>query len=179
MILFRVVDYGGSDVGWEGVGAWKAEPACVDACESTKGVVVFEKTVAEEPVEVAEAPGYEAETRHAEEGVEDLRVDLDPDFAQAVFAVAAAWMAEGGRGVEKDEEDHGAPGDDVECVDGHDEAERRAEEGPEGLETDGAGLLPGVFWGEAIAIGICACFVGADGTFAIGDWVGRRARWCC
>jgi len=64
---------------------------------------------AEHPVEVAEAPGCEAEARDAEEGVEDLAVDFEPDFARGVVVVAAG-VAHGGRGVEEEEEEHCAPG---------------------------------------------------------------------
>ena len=39
-------------------------------------------------VEVAEAPGYEAEACDAEQGIEDLRVDFDPDAAGGVDVVA-------------------------------------------------------------------------------------------
>jgi len=64
---------------------------------------------ADGPVEIAEAPGCEAEARDAEEGVEDLAVDFEPDFAGAVVVVAAG-VAHGGRGVEEQEEEHCAPG---------------------------------------------------------------------
>jgi len=61
------------------------------------------------PVEVAEAPGGEAEARDAEESVEDLAVDFEPDLAGRVVVVAAG-VAHGGRGVEEEEEEHCAPG---------------------------------------------------------------------
>ena len=48
----------------------------------------------EEVVEVAEAPGDEAEAGDAEEGVEDLGVDFDPDTAGGV-EVAAVFLAVG------------------------------------------------------------------------------------
>lgn len=83
----------------EGVGAWEAEPGAVDTAEASESVDVAAEAELEEVVEVAEAPGDEAEAGDAEEGVEDLRVDFDPDAAGGVdvvalfFAVGAGWVA--------------------------------------------------------------------------------------
>ena len=57
------------------------------------------ETEFQEIVEVAEAPGYETEACHAEKGVEDLRIDFDPDAAGRVdvvalfLAVGSRWVA--------------------------------------------------------------------------------------
>lgn len=69
-------------------------------------------------------------------------------------------MAHGRSGVQQHEEDHGAPADHVEAVDGYDETERRQEELPERPQADHGRLGPGVFLGETVAVGIRACLVG-------------------
>jgi hypothetical protein len=63
------------------------------------------------PVEVAEAPAGETEPRDAEQSVEDLRINLQPDLTRRVVVIAG-WVAHGGRSVEEEEEEHGAPGPD-------------------------------------------------------------------
>ena len=79
----------------------------------------------QEVVQIAESPGDEAEAGDAEEGVEDLGVDFDPDAAWGVeivavfdavqmFGVAHVLTA----AADKEKEQHPTPGDDVEAVDG-------------------------------------------------------------
>ncbi len=71
----------------------------MDTGESAQRRAVVADAEFHEVVKVAEAPGYEAEARDAEEGVEDLRVDFDPDAAWGVDVVAfflamgAGWVA--------------------------------------------------------------------------------------
>lgn len=108
----------------EPIAAGQAKPAVVDTGEAAEAVLVLGDAEFEQVVEIAEAPGDEAEAGDAEEGVEDLRVDLDPDAARRVDVVAGG-VAHGGRGVAEEEEEHAAPGYHVEAVDYHEEAERR------------------------------------------------------
>lgn len=49
-------------------------------------------------------------------------------------------MAHCGRGADEDQEEHAAPGDDVEAVDGDEEAEGREDEFEEGVEPDAEGF---------------------------------------
>ena len=70
---------------------------------------------AHHPVEVAEAPGRETEAGHAEQSVENLTADLQPDLVLAVVVVAvvdlcATDVAHGGGGFKEQEEEHCAPG---------------------------------------------------------------------
>lgn len=88
----------------------------MNLCEAHERGLLPSHAPLEQEVEVAEAPWDEAEAGDAEEGVEDLRVDLDPDAARGVYGVAAG-LAHCGRGVDEEEEQHAAPGDYVEHVD--------------------------------------------------------------
>ena len=103
--------------------AGATEPAPVDDLELVQRGRVIGEPPAEEKVQVAEAPGDEAEARDAEERVENLRGDLDPDASRGVD-VAAGRMAHCGSGVAEEEEEHAAPGDYVEEVDCYEEALR-------------------------------------------------------
>ena len=104
------------------VAAWEAEPRFVDAGEAAEGGLLFHEAEFEEIIEIAEAPGDETKACDAKEGVEDLGVDFDPDAAGgvdvvAVFAVVVVGVvAHGAGGVAEEEEEHAAPGDDVEAV---------------------------------------------------------------
>lgn len=71
-------------------------------------MLVVEMHDSDHPVEVAEAPGREAKARDAEEGVEDLGVDLEPDFAGGGVGVGSG-VIHGGGGFEEEEEEHCAP----------------------------------------------------------------------
>lgn len=73
--------------------------------------------------EVAEAPRDQPEAGHAEERVEDLGVDFDPDAARRVECVAGG-CAHCGCGIAEEEEQHAAPADDVEHVECEEEALR-------------------------------------------------------
>ena len=48
----------------------------------------MQKAISQEIVEVAKAPGDEAQTSDAEERVEDLRVDLKPDASRGIQVLA-------------------------------------------------------------------------------------------
>lgn len=71
--------------------------------------------------EIAETPRDQTEAGDAEERVQDLRVDFDPDAACGVDVVAGGGTHRGG-GVAEEEEEHAAPADDVEHVDCDEEA---------------------------------------------------------
>ena len=60
-------------------------------------------------------------------------------------------IAHGGRGVAEQEEEHAAPGDDVEAVEDDEEAEGRE-----------GGLGPGVLWGWDVVVGRWRLVVGCD-----------------
>ena len=79
------------------MGPGKAEPGAVDTAEASESVDIAAKAELEEVVEVAEAPGDEAEAGDAEEGVEDLRVDFDPDAARGLEIVAVFLTVGSGR----------------------------------------------------------------------------------
>lgn len=129
----------------------------MNACKATEAGLLarWGATEAEdgEPVEVAEAPGGEAEAGDAEEGVEDLRVDFHPDAAGGLDVVAGR-RAHCGGGVAEEEEEHAAPGDDVEAVEGDEEAREREEPRPEGFEADDGGGRPGEFGRGDVSVGV-------------------------
>ena len=64
------------------------------------------------PVKVAEVPGCEAKTCDAEERVEDLAVDFEPDFAWRVV-VGGEWVVHCRCGFEEEEEEHSSHAFDV------------------------------------------------------------------
>lgn len=99
-----------------------------------------------------------------------MAVNLDPDLASTA-RVTAAWMAHCRSGLEKDEEDHGAPSHNIEAVDCDEKSERSKEELPKGLEANDGRLPPGMLWREPIAIWVCACLVWADRYRRIGEWL--------
>jgi len=75
----------------------------------------------QEPIQIPEPPGYESEGGEAEEGIEDLRINLYPSAARREEGIAGG-SAHGGSGVEQQKKDHSAPGDHVEHVDGYQES---------------------------------------------------------
>lgn len=75
-------------IGGELVAPCEAEPGSVDAGQSAQRGLIVKETEFHQVVKVAKAPGYETEARDAEKGVEDLRVDFDPDAARGVDVVA-------------------------------------------------------------------------------------------
>lgn len=81
-----------------------AEPRFILVEEAAHSVRIVEVNGALHPVEVAEAPGCEAKASDAEERVENLAVDLEPDLILAIVIVAvvnlrAAHMAHGRGGL--------------------------------------------------------------------------------
>lgn len=75
----------------------------------------------EQVPEIAETPWNQPKAGDAEQGVQDLRVDFDPDAAWGVDVVAGGGTHRGS-GVAEEEEEHAAPADDVEHVDCDEEA---------------------------------------------------------
>lgn len=102
-------------------------------------------------IQVTETPGYQTEACDAEESVEDLRVDFDPDAAWGV-EVITAWVTHGRCRVAKEEEEHATPGDDIKTVNGDEEAPGREEPAPEGFQADGGGGGPGQFGRGYVAV---------------------------
>lgn len=128
------------------------------------------ETPLEQVVKIAEAPGDEPEAGDAEQGVEDLGVDFDPDAARGVEVVAVFDAVQVLRvahvfaaAADEQQEEHAAPGDHVEAVKGDQEAERRDEEFPKAFETDEGRFAPGVFWGELVAVWVDAFCIWALG----------------
>lgn len=139
----------------------QTEPAPIVACQATEVVVLSEDAPLDQVVEVAEPPWNQPETCNAEQGIQNLTVDLDPDLPSAVVVIAAG-MAHRGSGVENDEEDHRAPGYHIEAVYCKYEAEGGQKESPEGLEADQGRLPPGMLRGKSVAVRVCACLVRAN-----------------
>ena len=61
------------------------------------------------------------------------------------------------------QEEHPAPGDDVEAVKNYKEAEGCDGELPEAFKADECGFAPGMFWGEFVAIRVDAFGIGTYG----------------
>ena len=127
-------------------------------------------TVLEEVIQVAETPGDKAEAGDAEKSVEDLGVDLDPDAARRIEIVAVFDAVQVGgvahvlaAAADEEQKQHPAPGDDVEPVKNHKEAEGCYGEFPEAFEGDDCGFAPGMFGREFVAIGVDAFGVGTYG----------------
>ena len=120
----------------------------------------------QEVVQVAEAPGDEAEAGDAEESIKDLGVDFDPDAARRVEIVAVfdAVQAFGVAHIltaaaDKEQEQHPTPGNNVETVDGDQKTEGRDEKLPKPFEANEGGFAPGVLWREFVAVGVDAVCV--------------------
>lgn len=92
----------------EFVRARETKPTSVVAREPAEIVILLENAPLDQVVEVAEAPGDQAEPSNAEQGIQDLAIDFDPDFAGAVIIVTAG-MAHRRSGIQQDEEDHRTP----------------------------------------------------------------------
>lgn len=152
----RLVDVLGPQVRGQRLRPLEAEPAPVDARQGPQRLLVLAEAVLEQVVRVAEPPGREAEPRHAEQRVQDLRIGLYPYPARRVDVVAVAVVAHGGCCVAEQQEEHAAPGDDVERVYGEEEAEPGVVEFPEGDEAHRDLLLHGVLGREVISVGIFA-----------------------
>lgn len=142
------------------VGSGKTVPGAVDARQTAMIELAAAQSPAHEIIEITRPPWKEPEGCYAEQAVEDLRVDFDPLLSRTAV-VLAVGMAHCRRGFEQHKEDHGAPTDNVEAIDGQNEPERREDEFPECSQADHGGLRPCVFLGESVAIGIRSGFVGS------------------
>ena len=125
----------------------------MNARESPDAGVLLLQPILHQVVQVPEAPRDKPQPGDAEERVQDLTVDLEPLLRGAVD-VAAGRVAHGGRGADEDEEEHAAPGDDVEAVDGNQEAEGGGYKFPKCFEADLCGLPGAVFGWELVAVGV-------------------------
>ena len=119
-----------------------------------------------------------AQASDAEQGIEDLTVDLEPYLGWTVD-VAAAGVAHRGRGADEDQEQHAAPRDDVEAVDGDEEAEGRDDEFTECFESDLDRFPGAVFGGELVAVGVGLPGRGARAAMSHSDQLCREGRGDC
>ncbi len=125
----------------------------MDASQPAQARLLLLHAVLHQVVQVAEAPGDEAQARDAEQGVEDLRVGLEPLLRGAVD-VAARGVAHGRRAADEDQEEHAAPRDHVEPVHRDQEAQGREHEPAKRPERD-LGRFPGAVLGrELVAVGV-------------------------
>jgi len=131
------------------------------AGKPTEVIVLLEHTPLHEVVEVAESPGNEPESSDAEQSIQNLTVNLNPDLA-STRVVIAGGMAHCGSSVEEDEEDHGTPTYHIETVDGDKKAKRCQKELPECFKTDGGGLPPGMLGRKSVPVGVRARLVWRD-----------------
>lgn len=125
----------------------------MDTCQPSQAFGVLLPTPLKQVVEVTEAPRDEPETSYTEQGVEDLRVDLEPDFRSAVVIVIR-WMCHCRSGMAQDEEEHASPRHDVQTVDGDEESDGGEKISPKSTEGDRCGLPFGVLGWELVAVGI-------------------------
>lgn len=148
------------------VTSWKAEPGFVDTCETAEAVLSLHDAELEEVIEVSEAPGDETKACDTEKGVQDLRIDFDPDAAGGVDVVAVFTLvivraiAHGAGGVAEKEEEHATPCDDVETVEDDEETHGGNCESTEGFEADDRGFAPRVFGREGVSIWVNTFVVG-------------------
>lgn len=112
----------------------RAEPRIIPLAKPAHGAVAVMQPCADEPPQVAEAPGCEPEFLDAEKSIEDLAVNLEPYLAWQVDGLVGR-VVQDRSGAEEEEEEHVALGDDVQAVDGHDEPCRRGYEFPGGAEA--------------------------------------------
>ncbi len=117
-----VLIVGGGDGGdgvtaedFEAGAARESEPSTMDACQPAQSVIVIEDPPFQQIIEIAESPWNETETGDAEQRVEDLRGNFHPDPTRRVDVVAGG-PTHCRCGVAEEEEEHTAPGDDVETV---------------------------------------------------------------
>lgn len=105
------------------------------------------------PVQVAKSPRSEAKASDAEQGVENLRIHLDP-FPSRRIDVVAGRFTHCRRSIAEEQEEHAAPGDNVETIDGDEESGGGKVPFPERFQSYGGSSCPGNLWGWDIAIGI-------------------------
>ncbi|KAG7141547.1 hypothetical protein HYQ46_007815 [Verticillium longisporum] len=119
-----IVDFVGPEVARELLRAGQAKPRAVGGGEAAQGQGVVGEVVLDKAPGVASALGRQAKGHDAEEGVQNLGVDLYPYAARRVDVVASR-VAHGGRGVAEQQEDHAAPRHNVETVDYDDDFDQR------------------------------------------------------
>lgn len=83
--------FGWAKVGRQVLRARKSEPASVDAGESPESHLVLLDTELHQIIQIPESPRDSAETRNAEQGIQDLRVDLNPYPTRGVDVVAGRF----------------------------------------------------------------------------------------
>jgi len=93
----------------------QTKPVLVDLHKLHQPTLLPEQPPFYEVIKITEPPWHEAETSDAEECVEDLTINFDPDAAWAVDVVTV-WATHGWRGVAEQEEQHPTPGDDIKHV---------------------------------------------------------------
>lgn len=122
--MFLVVDRGRAEIVGELVAPGKSIPRSIDACKTTMVVVIPTPSPSHQVVEVSRSPGEKAKCSDTEESVQDLGIDFNPNLpcGRIIFTVG---VTHGGSSFEKNEEDHGTPGNDVETVYGDEESKRR------------------------------------------------------
>ena len=125
----------------------------MDASQAAETVGVLAPAPLKQIIEVAEAPRDQSQSRNAEQGVENLRVDFQP-FLSSTGVVVVGWVGQRWGSVTQDEEKHATPRNNVQAVDGDEESGGGQEELPEADETNLGGVPFRVLWGELIAIGI-------------------------
>ncbi len=143
----------------------------------------MKKAVLEEVIQVSESPGDKAETCDAEEGVEDLGIDFQPDPSGGVEVVAVFDSVQTG-GVahvlvsttNKEKKEHSSPSDDVQTVDYHDESEGGNGVFAKAYEADFEGFCSREFGRKFVAVGIHSIRVG---TLIRGRLGSCSDRWCC
>lgn len=129
----------------------------MDLRELVKVVRRLLHSILEEIIRVPKAPGNQSKASNAEQGIQNLRVNLHPDAPCAVDMVAftALGGAHGGRGVDEKKKEHAAPGDDV----GHvycDEEAHGCEKPPKKLLQSSSHNLPPrwlLLWSIIVGLG--------------------------
>lgn len=99
----------------------RPEPGLVLLAQPLHGMSVVPQPRLDQPVQIAKPPRREPKSRDTEQRIEDLTVNLEPDLARRIDVVLAG-VVHSRRGTEEEEEEHGAPSDNVQAVDGHEEA---------------------------------------------------------
>lgn len=69
----------------------ESEPGSINPSQSPESEYIFADSVLEEIVQIAEAPWDGTETCNAEEGIEDLGINFDPDTSGRVDIVTGRF----------------------------------------------------------------------------------------
>lgn len=130
----------------------------MNARQSPQRTLVLAPSPPQQIIPVAKAPGDQAESRDAEQRIEDLRRDLEPDLGAGIDGVVGR-VGHGGRGMDEDQEEHAAPRYDVQSVQREQEAKGRDNELGESAQGDSSSLFLVVFGWELVAVSITECWV--------------------